>query len=52
MTPKGKMFVLDGALTVAEAIPIVAQERYSRIPLFEGDSDHLVKVVYMRDLLK
>ena len=27
MTPKGKMFVLYGALTVAEAIPIVAQER-------------------------
>ena len=52
MTPKGKMFVLDGALTVAEAIPIVAQERYSRIPLFEGQSDHLVKVLYMRDLLR
>jgi putative hemolysin len=52
MTPKGKMFVLDGALTVAEAIPIVAQERYSRIPLFEGSSDHLVKVLYMRDLLR
>jgi len=52
MTPKGKMFVLDGALTVAEAIPIVAQERYSRIPLFEGHSDHLVKVLYMRDLLR
>ena len=52
MTPKGKMFVLDGALTVAEAIPIVAQERYSRIPLFEGSSDRLVKVLYMRDLLR
>ena len=52
MTPKGKMFVLDGALTVAEAIPIVSEERYSRIPLFEGSSDHLVKVLYMRDLLR
>ncbi len=52
MTPKGKMFVLDGALTVAEAIPIVAQARYSRIPLYEGHSDRLVKVLYMRDLLR
>jgi putative hemolysin len=51
MTPKGKMFSLDGALTVAEAIPIVSQERYSRIPLFEGQSDNLKKILYMRDLL-
>jgi putative hemolysin len=51
MTPKGKIFSLDGALTVAEAIPIVSQERYSRIPLFEGQSDNLKKILYMRDLL-
>jgi putative hemolysin len=51
MTPKGKIFSLDGALTVAEAIPIVSQERYSRIPLFEGQSDNLTKILYMRDLL-
>jgi CBS domain containing-hemolysin-like protein len=52
MTPKGKMFTLDGMLTVAEAIPLVSQARYSRIPLFEGQSDNLTKVLYMRDLLK
>jgi CBS domain containing-hemolysin-like protein len=51
MTPKGKIFSLDGELTVAEAIPIVSQERYSRIPLFEGQSDNLTKILYMRDLL-
>jgi putative hemolysin len=52
MTPKGKMFSLDENLTVAEAIPIVALERYSRIPLFEGHSDNLTRVLYMRDLLR
>ena len=52
MTPKGKIFTLDGSLTVAEAIPIVLQERYSRFPLFEGQSDNLTKILYMRDLLR
>jgi len=52
MTPKGKIFSLDGTLTVAEALPVVAHERYSRIPLFEGENDNFTKVLYMRDLLR
>jgi len=51
MTPKGKIFSLDRTLTVAEALPVVAQERYSRIPLFEGQNDNFTRVLYMRDLL-
>ncbi|NNG11665.1 MAG: HlyC/CorC family transporter [Halobacteria archaeon] len=51
MTPKGKMFSLDAAMTVAEALPIVSRERYSRIPLYEGQNDNITKVLYMRDLL-
>jgi putative hemolysin len=52
MTPKGKIFSLDGTLTVAEALPLVTQERYSRIPLFEGENDNFIRVLYMRDLLR
>ena len=52
MTPKGKIFALDGALTVAEALPLVAHERYSRTPLFEGQNDNFTRVLYMRDLLR
>ena len=52
MTPKGKIFSLDGTLTVAEALPLVAQERYSRVPLFEGENDNFTRVLYMRDLLR
>ena len=51
MTPKGKIFSLDEMLTVAEALPIVSQERFSRIPLFEGQNDNYKKVLYLRDLL-
>ena len=52
MTPKGKIFSLDEMLTVAEALPVVSQERYSRIPLFEGQNDNYKKVLYLRDLLR
>jgi putative hemolysin len=52
MTPKGQMLTLDRALTVAAAIPIVSQERYSRIPLYDGQQDNLTKVLYLRDLLR
>jgi CBS domain containing-hemolysin-like protein len=52
MTPKGKIFSLDESLTVAEALPVVSQERYSRIPLFTGQNDNFTKVLYLRDLLR
>jgi CBS domain containing-hemolysin-like protein len=52
MTPKGKIFSLDETLTVAEALPVVSQERHSRIPLFKGQGDNFTKVLYLRDLLR
>jgi putative hemolysin len=52
MTPKGSIFSLDGALSVNDAIPIVARERYSRIPVYEGQKDNFTRVLYLRDLLR
>ena len=52
MTPKGQIYSLDEELTVAEALTMVTQERYSRVPLFEGQNGNLTKVLYMRDLLR
>ena len=51
MTPHNDVFSLDSSLTVAEALPKVADNRFSRIPLHEGDSDSFNKLLYMRDLL-
>ena len=51
MTPKGRLFVLDGALSVAEALPLVTEQPYSRIPIYEDHPDKIVKVIYLRDLL-
>jgi putative hemolysin len=52
MTPKGKLFSLDAKLTVAESLPIVSAQPYTRVPVFEDDPDNIVKVLYLRDLLK
>jgi CBS domain containing-hemolysin-like protein len=51
MTPKGKIFSLDADLTVAQALPLITQAQYSRIPLFTARDNHFIKVLYLRDLL-
>jgi len=52
MTPKGRIFSLDGAMTVAEAMPLVADKPFSRIPLYKDRVDDFYKVLYLRDLLE
>jgi CBS domain containing-hemolysin-like protein len=52
MTPKVRIFSLDGDSTVAEALPQVADGNFSRIPLFKDQPDNLHKVLFLRDLLQ
>jgi putative hemolysin len=51
MTPHTGIFALDGSLTVREALPLVTQATYSRIPIYDTHRDRLRKVLYLRDLL-
>jgi CBS domain containing-hemolysin-like protein len=51
MTPKGKLFALDGALTVSDALQLVVEQPYSRIPIYATNPDDIVSVIYLRDLL-
>jgi magnesium and cobalt exporter, CNNM family len=54
MTPHDQIFTLDGALTVADALPEVMRGPYSRILIFEkqqDEQDEVVKVLHLRDLL-
>ena len=51
MTPKPKLYTLDGSLSVAEAVPLVTEQPYSRIPVYEDNPDNIVKVIFLRDLL-
>jgi CBS domain containing-hemolysin-like protein len=51
MTPKGRLFTLDASLSVADALPLVTEHTFSRVPIYEGHPDNIVSVIYLRDLL-
>jgi len=51
MTPRQKIFMLDGSRTITELLPALTQARYSRIPLYENDPDDISRVLHLRDLL-
>jgi len=52
MTPQGRIFALDGSLTVGEALPRVTGQAFSRIPLYSKHPGDLKKVLFLRDILK
>lgn len=52
MTPRPSMHLLDGTLTVGEALRKVSRAPHSRYPVFLGEQDNLIGVVHLRDLLK
>jgi CBS domain containing-hemolysin-like protein len=52
MTPQGRIFALDGKLTVGEALPRVTEGTFSRIPLYSKHPGDLKKVLFLRDLLE
>ncbi len=52
MVPRIDVMALDATRTVAEALDFVVTSGHSRIPVFEGDIDHIVGVLYSKDLLK
>lgn len=52
MTPEEDVEFLDGKWTVAEALPIITAERYSRYPVFEDNEDDIIGIVHIRDFFE
>ena len=52
MTPRIEIFSLDAELPIKEAGRIMAQKGFSRVPIWEGDEDHIVGYVHIKDVLK
>ena len=52
MTPRNKMFVLDARMLLWDALPLINESGYSRIPLMEDTKDNIVGIVHIRDVLK
>ncbi len=51
MAPRTELAVAPDSAQVSEVIAVIDQSGHSRIPIFHEDADHIVGVVYAKDLL-
>ena len=51
MTPRTEVEALDVEDSVFDALAIAVEHGFSRIPVYEEDIDHVVGVLYVKDLL-
>jgi CBS domain containing-hemolysin-like protein len=52
MTPRGETVTVAETASLDEAVALVNEEGYSRIPVHRSDRDDIVGVLYARDLLQ
>ena len=52
MTPRTKMFKLNSKMMLFEALPEINKSGFSRIPVFANNTDQIVGIVHVRDVLK
>ena len=52
MVPRIDMVAMPATSTVDDALDTIVGAGYSRIPIYEGDTDNITAVLYAKDLLK
>jgi CBS domain containing-hemolysin-like protein len=52
MVPRTDMVAIPNTSTVTQALEEIVRAGYSRIPIFDGDTDNIVGVLYAKDLLR
>ena len=52
MTPRNEIFALDRSLAPSELSAMVAQAKYSRVPIIDGTLDRVVGMLYAFDVFK
>ncbi len=52
MVPRPDMVTLPSGATLTEALKVIVEAGYSRIPLYEGDNDNITGILYAKDVLK
>jgi CBS domain containing-hemolysin-like protein len=51
MTQRSEVVSVEASASVRQVCDIMIKERHSRLPVYKNDSDNVVGVVYIRDLL-
>lgn len=49
MTPRTEIYAININDTLSESIDDMLEENYSRIPVYEGDIDKIIGILYMKD---
>jgi CBS domain containing-hemolysin-like protein len=52
MVPRPDMVAIPSLASWDEALRVITEAGFSRIPLYEGDTDNIVGVLYAKDLLR
>jgi CBS domain containing-hemolysin-like protein len=52
MVPRPDMVTLPSGVSLHDALDMVIDAGFSRVPLYEGDTDNIVGILYAKDLLK
>jgi putative hemolysin len=49
MTPRTEVYLINIDTPVSEFLDELLEEKYSRIPVYEGDLDNIIGILYMKD---
>ncbi len=52
MTPREKIVCIEESKTLDEALLLINNSRHSRLPVYRGDFDNIVGMIYAKDFLK
>lgn len=51
MTPRTEVFMINIDSSVSQFLDRLLEEKYSRVPVYEGDVDNIVGILYMKDFI-
>lgn len=51
MTPRTEVFLIDINDPVAEFLDELLEEKYSRVPVYDGDVDNIIGILHMKDFI-
>lgn len=49
MTPRTEVFLIDGEQPLKEQMDEILNEKYSRIPVYRGEIDNIIGILYLKD---
>ena len=51
MTPRTEVYLINIEVPLSEYLDELLEEHYSRIPVYQGDIDNIIGILYMKDFL-